>query len=443
MKKIHFMGVGGSGMNAVCGIAHFLGYEVSGCDFAAKTSEYVKPLTEKGIQIFDQHSAEHLDGIDILCVTPAVFDQSENHPEYKFAKESGITIMTWQQFMGMELHKHKKVIAVAGTKGKSTTTALIGKIFENAGLDPIVQVGAKVKSWGQNYRTGHGEWFICEADEYYGSFLHYSPNVAVITNIELDHPEYFPSEEAYVDVYMQFVKQIAERGFLVLGDVGEAYQNIEEIIANKHIDVVRSANHLGVLHYKAPASLPGKYNALNIAAAFAVSAYANIPDHIARETVEEFEGLGRRFELICEKKGVKIYNDYAHNPMSVKAVLTGARERFPEARIWAIFQPHMYTRTKLFIQEFAECFESADMVVISKIFASREAGKSVETEVNGQMLVDRILAVESGKNVIYKDTFEDLVEYVLANLSSNDVVVNMGAGDNGIICELLCERLSL
>jgi len=440
MKKVHFIGIGGSGMNAAAGIAHFMGYEVSGCDFSPKPSEYIKSLQELNIPIAFEHDPKHLLGIDLLCVSPAVYDQSSKHPEFLFASESNIPVMTWPQFMGMELQKNKKVIAVAGTKGKSTTTALIGTIFEKAGLDPIVQVGAKVKEWGKNYRVGHGEWFICEADEYFGSFLHYDPDIAVITNIEMDHPEYFSSMDEYVDIYVRFVQQIQKRGLLVLGDVGGAFQKIEEVLSNKDIEIVRVQNHLNSIDFEAPESLPGQHNALNISASFAVSSRVNINENVMKEAVKDFKGLSRRFELICDKSGIKIFNDYAHNPMSVKAVLDAARSVYPESRIWAVFQPHMYTRTKMFMEDFANSFGSADKIIITKIFASREAGKSIETEVSGAQLASRINQIDESKGALYEESFDDVVSSLISDLRSGDVVVNMGAGDNGIICELLCER---
>lgn len=441
MKRVHFMGIGGSGMNAVAGIAEAMGYEVSGCDFAAQSSDYIEALEKKGVKIFGEHNAAHLENIDILCVTPAVFDQSENHPEFVQAKERGIPVMTWQQFVGMELQSHKKVIAVAGTKGKSTTTALIGLILEKAGFDPTVLVGAKVKEWGANYRFGRGEWFVCEADEHFASFLHYTAKIAVITNIEMDHPEYFASMNEYMDVYVQFVAQMQKRGLLVLGDIGEIFPKIEEALGEREIAIERIENHLGVLHLNAPQTLLGHHNALNIAAASAVANHLEIAGDVVKQVVENFQGLGRRFELICEKNGVKIVNDYAHNPMSVRAVLDGARERFPDSRIWAVFQPHMYTRTKMFLKEFAAGFGAADRIVITPIFASREAGKPVATEISSQDLVAEIQTLWPEKEVISVDSLDAAAASILPELRPGDLLINMGAGDNGIISERLCERL--
>lgn len=464
MKKVHFIGIGGSGMNAVAGIAHGLGYEVSGCD--AKESEYWDDLKQKGIPISLGHASAHLGGVDIVCITPAILHQKEKPEEYLEAQRRGLLIMTWQEFLGSELQKGKEVIAIAGTKGKTTTTGMVGYLLEQAGLDPCVVVGGKMLDWGRNYRVGQGNYFVCEADEFNNSFLHYHPNIAVITNIEMDHPEFFTSEEEYYSSFIRFVRNIRPGGMLIVNNDSPGVQlflhtlgenvpfailryGVTAGVSNIMIESVRTVdevtgftlNGLSSEVASFQTSLSGLHNIYNFVAAIVIADLLQVPIETIQEAVKKFSGVGRRFELVVNKRGIKVYNDYAHNPMSVQAVLAGARQKYPSARIWAIFQPHLYSRTKMFMEQFANAFNSANEVIVLDIFASREKGMPIAQEVDSQMLADRIYTANPKLHVRSIPEKEKAVEVLLDELRPGDVVVNMGAGDNGIITELLSKQL--
>ncbi|MDQ3239662.1 MAG: UDP-N-acetylmuramate--L-alanine ligase [bacterium] len=467
MKKIHFMGIAGSGMNAVAGLAHALDYDISGCDFSDSGKVYAQNLLEQGVPISWEHSESHLIGIDILCVTPSVFDLSSSHPEFLKAKEFGIHIMTWQEFMGVELQKNKKVIAVAGTKGKTTVTSLCGFLFEQSGCDPIVEIGGKLKNWNTNYRMGAGEYFICEADEFNDNFLHYKPQVAVITNLEMDHPEYFSSYEHYIESFVKFVGNISKNGTLIINiDSKQSKDFLSKIdffegdiityginsdcdyylkSVNLNLETKKSTFEIITKNkevVKFTSQLIGTHNGLNILASYIAGDVCGISEGQAFEAIEKFEGVSRRFDLIGKSGGVVVYNDYAHNSMSVKACLDATRTLYPKNRIWAVYQPHMYSRTILQLDEYPKSFESADQIVIMEIFASREKGKPIASQITSEVLVSRIKDAYKDKNIQVRYVKKsEVVDALLGELLDGDVVVNMGAGDNSDVAEDLCKKL--
>lgn len=461
MKKVHFMGIGGSGMNAVAGIAHALGYEVSGCDL--KESEYTADLVSKNIPIGYGHAAEHVYDQDLLCVSPAVFDLNSHHEEVVYAREHNIPIMTWQQFMGEVLQAGKRVISVTGTKGKTTTTALAGLLLEYAELDPMVEVGGTVREWNRNYRVGEGSFFVCEADEFNNNFLHFTSEIVILTNLEFDHPEFFKNYDEYLESYAQFIAKMPNGGVLIANSdskgVADLLQKIDmprltvltygstETVENRLISYkpngqeARIVVKVGDTETEYVSSLIGEHNALNTLGVCVLANYLGIQESVVQKLLHEFSGVGRRFELICEKNDIKVFNDYAHNPMSVRAVLKAARDQYPNARIWAVFQPHLYSRTKMFLEEFALAFGDANEVVITDIYASREQGKPISEEVHSRDLVEKIHELNPSIDPVYVGDIQNAAEYVFERLESGDVVVNMGAGDNGIITELLCQKM--
>lgn len=465
MKKIHFMGIGGSGANAVASIAHSLGYDVSGCDLSE--SSYTYDLKNNGVPIFEGHDVSHLDSCDILCISPALLSVSPIPMELQEARERNIVVMTWQQFMGKYLHEGKKVITIAGTKGKTTTTAMVGQLLETAGLDPVVQVGGKVVAWHKNYRLGSSEYFVSEADEFNNNFLSYHSNIAIITNIEMDHPEFFRSEDDYFQAFVNFAKLLPKDGLLIVNADSPGVQIFLNLLGDISFRVIRygvssdvTSDSMVISSYRVDngktvlivdglndekltfyTDMVGLHNVSNICAVICLSKVLGIPSEVIQSALNAFRGTERRFELICDVKGIKVYNDYAHNPMSVKAVLESTRSKYPDSRIWAIFQPHMYTRTKMFLNEYAMAFDSANEVVVTEIFASREKGLPVSKEINNQIVVNAIKKVNPKINVRAIDDKIDVADMLLSELKSGDVVVNMGAGDNGIIVELLKSKL--
>lgn len=382
-KRIHFLGIGGSGASAAAAIAKTQGYEITGCD-----------LELQG------HSPTHLKNIDLLAVTPAIYSLDPQNPEFLEAKKLGIPVMTWQEFMGKFLQKNKFVIAVAGTHGKSTTTAMIGTLLENAGLDPTVELGAEVSKWKANYRIGKSKYFVIEADEYNDNFLNFNPDIAVITNIEMDHPEYFKDFAAVKKSFDKFKNQSKK-----------VFDQPDPKLINF------------------PLQVPGDFNVLNASLAFQVGLLLRIDPLKIKQSLSGYAGAGRRFELLGKFKGAKIYSDFGHHPTEIKVTMEAARQKFPNNRIILIYEPHMFTRTKAFFKNFVKVFREipVDKIIITDIYKSRETDKGLVTS--------KQLADAAGKQYIAKNQLNDYLE---KELKENDVVFFMGAGDiDKIVKELL------
>ena len=371
--KVHFLGIAGSGASASAAIAQAQGYEITGCD-----------LDLRG------HSPNHLKNIDILAVTPAIFSLDPQNPELLQAKKLGIPVMTWQEFMGKYLTRDKFVIAVAGTHGKTTTTAMIGTLLENAGLDPTVELGAEVSKWKANFRVGKGKFFVCEADEYNDNFLNFKPDIAVVTNIEMDHPEYFKDFQAVKKSFDKFKNQS------------------KKVIDQPNPKLINSLQ------------IPGDFNILNASLAFQVGIFLQIDPKIIQKSLQNYQGVGRRFELLGEFKGAKVYSDFGHHPTEIKVTMEAAREKFPKQKIWLIYEPHMFTRTKTLFNDFVKVFREipVDRIIITDIYQSREIDKGLVTS--------KQLADAAGKQYIAKNQLNDYLE---KELKENDVIFFMGAGD--------------
>ncbi|MDP3724030.1 MAG: cyanophycin synthetase [bacterium] len=397
MKRIHIMGIEGSGAQAFLGVAAGFGYEVSGCDV-----------------LTNGHNPSHIADIDILVLSPAILAKDPTNAEIASAKRQHIPVMTWPQFVGEVLQKEKFVIAIAGTHGKSTTTAILGLMLEKGGLDPTVIVGATVKEWGKNFRVGQSKYFVIEADEYGDSFLHYKPDIAVVTVVEYDHPEYFADEAAFKKSFERFVGKIKTDGLVMKGeDITE-----EEMRAvDKELQI------------------SGWFNRKNAALAVRVAKTLHVSDESIRSVLRSFTGALRRFEIKGEKTGVMIIDDYAHHPTEVRETLKAGRERFPDKRIFVVFQPHMFTRTKVLWDDFVSAFRTApiDGGIILDIFPSREQDPG---NVKSEDLVQAI----SRPEVEYRKTLQDAVLWILEKARSGDIVMTMGAGDVTEIWEMLHER---
>lgn len=399
--KIHFMGIGGSGISAVARIAKEQGYQVSGCDLEENSITHY--LRKDGIPVDIGHNASHLKNADLLVHTPAVFYQSITHPEYKKAK----TAMIWEEFMARHLQKNKFVIAVAGTHGKGTTTAMICKILEDTGLDPTCEVGANLLDWDRrNYRLGKSKYFVCEADEFREKFLLYKPDIAVITSIEMDHPEYFKN---FDQVLMAF-KKFASQAKIIL-----AHQDL------KKYHLVRK------MIYYSPAKIklrfPGKHLQANAGAALAVAKELKVKRSIAKNSLANFSGLERRFEYRGQVDGVKIYDDYAHHPTAIIANIKAVRQLYPKKKIWVVFQPHMHARLQTLFADFVKALRQADRVVVTDVYTRREQGI---TKPSGK---DLAIAIGSPRATYVGGDLTNVANFASRNSQKGDFVLVMGAGD--------------
>ncbi len=411
---IHFLGIAGSGASAVAAIAQARGYKVSGCDH--------HPFNEF-TAIFDQtklregHNPEHLHDADVVAISPAITWLDQNNPELVEARRRKIPILTWQQFMGKYLEKGKIVIAVCGTHGKSTTTAMIGTLLENAGLDPAVELGAIVPEWQTNYRIGVGKYFVTEADEFNDNFLASHPDITIVTAVEMDHPEYYRDFDAYKKSFVKFLRQ--NKGLLIVNMQDRGVQEVIEVLKPRQPVIDYSQNLIDF-----SLSVPGQYNNLNASAVFQTGLALGIKPEVIRKSLQNFSGIGRRFELLGTYQGAKVYSDFAHHPTEIEVTLNAAREKFPNSKITVVFQPHMFSRTHFLFNDFVNVFQQlpVDQIFIQDIYPSREVDTGV---VNSRQLVEAI----DKDSVIYSPDPEDILKKLQHSADENSVIFFVGAGE--------------
>lgn len=426
MKKVHFLGIGGSGASAIAAIAKAQGYQVSGCD-KVPFNEFTKVFDQN--TLFEGHSPDHLERVDILAVTPAIYSLDPNNQELLAAKNKGIPVMTWQEFMGKYLEEDKFVIAISGTHGKSTTTAMVGLLLENAGLDPTVELGAVIPQWGTNYRIGKGGYFVSEADEFNDNFLVSYPNISIVTTIEMDHPEYFKDFASYKKSFKKFLSQTKDKIIANYSDPG-----VKDVLASHLTSGSTSLDYSKQL-IDFPLQVPGKHNILNASAAYQVGLALGIDPEVIKKSLQNFTGIGRRFEYLGEYNGAKVYSDFAHHPTEIKVTLETAREKFPDKEIVVIFQPHMFSRTYALFDDFVKVLKNspADKTYILDIFPSREVDTRLVTS---KQLVEAI----DQENVLYVPESE-ILEKIKTEAGDNKILMFIGAGDNHKLAkELLNEN---
>jgi len=406
-RKIHFLYAGGAAVGAVAALTVKAGYAVSTCEKLDPNSPYFQQLKKLGIKTFEQEAKEHLEGVDLLVVSQAVFKKEPNNIELLEAKERGIKVQVAEEFLAEEILGDKYVLAVAGTNGKSTTTAMLAKILIDAGLDPTCLVGAMVAGWGSNYRVGKSKYFVLEADEYADKFLFYSPKIELITNIEFDHPDYFQDLGQIKSSFEKFASRLAPEGKIFLG-------GSVSLETNKPRQVAFQGRSFSL-------KIPGKFNQDNASLAFAASLELGVSSGVAQGSLEHFSGISRRFEFKGEAKGVKVFDDYAHHPSAVAVTLAAAREKFPKEKIWCVFQPHTYSRLEKLFDDFASAFQNAkvDELIFLPVFGSRETEGKIDS-------VD--LAKKVGRGSKYLDQ-DEAVTHLVRLASVGDVVLFLGAGD--------------
>ncbi len=430
--KIHFIGIGGIGVSALARYYLAKGNQVSGSDLAP--SEITDALKKIGAKIFiGLHSAENLeDNIDIVVYSPAV--QPDN-PEMIKAKKRGIKIQSYPEALG-ELTKQYFTIAVSGAHGKSTTTAMIALVLEKAGLDPTVIVGTKLKEFGNsNCRVGEGEYLVIEADEWNASFLNYWPKIIVLTNIEREHLDYYRDLDHILKTFGEYVGHLPMDGALI---ANEDDQNISKVKNSSKLKIQNySIKQNEAQELRKILKVPGQHNIYNALATLAVARELGISDEVSFEALSKYQGAWRRFE-VSEKeingKKITIVNDYGHHPTEVLATLKAGREKFPDKKIWCVFQPHQYQRTFFLFNDFVRVFSEAlkktgtkailDNLILTDIYdvAGRER-EDVKKKVNSKMLCDKITL----PSAIYLPR-GDIVNHLKNNLVVGDVLIIMGAG---------------
>lgn len=450
IKRIHFTGIGGISMSGLAEILVSQGYIITGSDL--KPSSITQKLEKMGIKVSIGHFAENVTGADLLVFTAAV---KSSNPELTAAAQIGIPCIGRAALLGEIMKGYPKSIAVSGTHGKTTTTSMISMILLEEGLDPTIHIGGELNAIGGTTRIGESDYFIAEACEYKGSFLKLNPYLAVILNIEYDHADYFKDLEQVKDTFLSFAKLIPEDGYLLAcGDDPAAVSIMEQVPCNKATFGLLddrytwsaaniSFDDLGcavytLLHHSEPVAeiklkIPGIQNVSNSIAAIAACSIMGCSMASAVKALLKYGGTHRRFELKGISDGITVVDDYAHHPTEVAATLKAARN-CAHSRIWCVFQPHTYTRTKFFMNEFSTAFGDADIILVADIYAAREADTG---EVNSGMLADRISS--NGKQTLYIKDFENIVEYLDKNASAGDLIITMGAGDIYKVGELFLD----
>jgi UDP-N-acetylmuramate--alanine ligase len=450
MTHVHFIGIGGSGLSAIARLLLESGYVVSGSDRAL--TPFADEVRKAGAQVYIGHHPRNIQGADWVVRSSAVTD---DNPEVEAARSAGIPVYKRADFLG-RLMEDKKGIAIAGTHGKTTTTAMTAWVLSELGRDPSFIVGGVLNNLGVNARAGKGKPFVIEADEYDNMFLGLKPQIEVITSLEHDHPDCFPTYESMVEAFQKFVDLLPEEGTLIVcgEDAGaaslipyarKAGKNVVaySVQADKTIaspswimarnlrpnmrggfDFAASSNlggDTGIRPVEVSLQVPGEHNVRNALAVLAIVKTLGLSNHKAAQALSEFTGTGRRFQLRGEVDGIAVFDDYAHHPTEIKATLAGARARFPKRRIWAVWQPHTYSRTQTLFLDFARSFKDADEVIVTEVYAAREPKQDFTSA--------EIVSAMPHLSARYRQTLEETTSYLLEHLKPGDVVLVLSAGD--------------
>ena len=435
---IYFIGIGGIGASALAQYYLNKGDQVIGSDLAF--SEITKMLEDKGAKVYNTQEPRNItDNIDLVVYSPAV---QEDNPEFAQAKKIGIECLSYPQALGRLTENHF-TIAISGTHGKSTTTSMLALLLIKAGLDPTVIVGTKLKEFGNsNFRAGAGKYLLIEACEYEESFLNYKPNIIVINNIEADHLDYFKNLENVVKAFRKFIGKLAEGGVLIVnGDDS----NIRGMLNQK--PEIRSPKKSPNLKFqiqkiefsikqkeagklKEILQVKGEHNIYNALACLAVARALKVPDKISFQALSEYTGCWRRCDIrqIDKPKPFILISDYAHHPTEIKACVSGVKEKFPDSKIWIVFQPHQYQRTFYLFDDFTKAFDNADEIVLTEIYDVAGRGdEEIRAKISGEKLAKAVKA--RGNKVHFIQDFQKIPEFLKKKIQANDVVLIVGAGN--------------
>jgi UDP-N-acetylmuramate--alanine ligase len=438
IQKIHFVGIGGIGMSGIAEVLINLGYKVSGSDL--KESDITRRLASLGGTIAYGHRAENLAEVDVVVTSTAV---NRNNPEVLEAHRRKIPVIPRAEMLA-ELMRMKYGVAIAGTHGKTTTTSMVATVLSHGGIDPTVVIGGRLDSIGSNAKLGQGKFLVAEADESDGSFLKLSPTIAVVTNVDADHLDYYRDMDEIRATFIDFINKVPFYGLVVLclddqnlqAMIPEVKKRLVTYGLNSQADFQASdiqhhADRTGFLvHYRGAAlgrlniRMPGRHNVLNALAAVAVGMELDMPFAAIAEGFQDFGGVQRRFQVKGEIGGIMVVDDYGHHPAEIKATLAAARSGWSR-RLVAVFQPHRYSRTEALFDEFTTAFYQADHLVVMDIYAAGEEprpGVSAEKLANG-------ISVHGHKSCRFTGTAEATVEHLQAILQPGDIVITLGAGN--------------
>lgn len=436
---IHFVGIGGIGMSGIAEILLKLGYRVSGSD--AKQTDITRRLESLGCTVFEGHRAENVEGANVVVTSTAI---KKDNPEVQAAKKDYIPIIPRAEMLA-ELMRLKYSIAVAGAHGKTSTTSMTAAVLEKGGLDPTVVIGGVLKSVGSNAMHGLGDFIVAEADESDGSFLKFSPSIAIVTNIDREHLDYYDSLNSIKKAFVNFIARVPFYGLSILCLDSESVQDILPEIKGRYVTYGLntraeyqarnisfegttsrfSVYYLDDLLGEITLNLPGVHNVTNCLASIAVGMELNVPFKTIKCALETIQGVKRRLELKGEADGVTVVDDYGHHPTEIKATLLAARESWPDKRIVAVFQPHRFSRTQALFDEFTRAFYNSDKLLVLPIYP---AGENPIEGVDSESLCKKI--TERGhKNALHVNSHEEVLAILVKYLKKDDLLLTLGAGN--------------
>jgi len=452
-KRVHFIGIGGIGVSGLAMMFLKYGKKISGSD-NTETS-LTRKLRKKGIKIFIGQKEKNITSdIELIVYSQAILP---DNPEYRKAVLSGIPVLSYPEAVGMLMSGKKKGIAVAGTHGKTSTSALIVSLLRKGGLSPSFVIGGEIIGVG-NSGVGSGEYLIVEACEYKKSFLNYRPEIAVITSMEEDHLDYYKNFEGIKRAFREFCRHVKKNGLLIyrsedrhIEKVVKGIQSLKTISFGLKKGLWQARNivckngftlfdcrvkekFLGRVRLK----INGVHNVLNSLAALAVGSEIGIPWNELKNGLESFKGVHRRCEMKGSINGIKVIDDYAHHPTEVKTILRCIRDLYSKNRLIVVFQPHQYSRTRFLLKDFASSFSLADKVVVPDIYFVRDS-MAERKLINAEILVDKIR--KNGKESLYLPTFNEIVIYLTEIVRAGDVILTVGAGPVNKVGEELIKEL--
>jgi len=451
-KHIHFVGIGGIGMSGIAELLLNLGYEVSGSDI--QDSPVTARLAHLGGKIFHGHSRENIGEADVVVYSSAVL---RDNPEITEARERYIPVIPRAEMLA-ELMRLKYGVAIAGAHGKTTTTSMIASILTSGSLDPTVVIGGRLDIWGgSNAKLGQGEILVAETDESDGSFMALSPTIAVVTNMDYEHVDYYGDMDAIRRAFINFINKIPFYGLAIICLDNEEIQGIIPHLRKRYItygtnsqadlratDIERGKLEVSfeVLYHneslgRVLVGIPGNHNVLNALAAIGVGQELDIPMRDIKKGLKSLGGLARRFQLRGEKRGILLVDDYGHHPTEISATLETAKECWPDKRLVVVFQPHRYTRTKALYDRFIICFNQADVLIVAPIYP---AGESPIDGVDAEWLC-RGIKEHGHREVTLCRNKDEILQVLLSHLEPGDLVMTLGAGDVYHVGEELLKRL--
>ncbi len=447
MTRIYLIGIGGTGLSAIARVLLEMGHTVSGSDRAE--SIFTHDLQSAGVTVHIGHSPMNIAGAELVVRSSAIPD---DHPEVVAARAAGIPVLKRADFLA-SLMEGKTCIAIAGTHGKTTTSAMIAWMLSELNQDPSFIIGGVLANLGTNAHYGKGSAFVIEADEYDRMFLGLRPNIEVVTNLEHDHPDCYPTLADLQAAFIEFVQNLSSDGTLIAcaEDPGantlliHARKNGKKALAyalepgdGKTLPIGTSAralsvNEKGGFTFSAAVlgetsmvelMVPGKHNILNALAALTVARELDLPLKNAAQALGKFAGTGRRFEIRGQAHGITVIDDYAHHPTEIQATLAAARDRYPHSRIWVVWQPHTYSRTQMLLEDFARSFGNADEVIVTEVYPAREPKQAFSS---------RKVVEAMPRPAHFIAGLSDVREYLIAHLHPGDVLLVLSAGDADLV----------